>query len=165
MFRFKCNRCDKWHEEMPTLGYEAPLYYEEVPVGERGERCSLNTDVCVIDDQFFFVKGCLEIPVHGENAKFSYGVWVSLSKASFQTFLEHYNKPVRSHFGVFFGWLSNRLPLYPDTLSLKTNVHMRDYGIRPYIELGQTDHPLAIEQREGIHVTRVGEIYGYHVPH
>jgi hypothetical protein len=38
-------------------------------------------------------------------------------------------------------------------------VHIRDNGIRPYIELQPTDHPLAIEQRNGITVERVAELY------
>ena len=58
----------------------------------------------------------------------------------------------------FFGWLCTALPLYPDTLLLKTNVHMRPLGQRPLVELEPTDHPLAVEQRQGIRMTRVIEI-------
>jgi hypothetical protein len=48
---------------------------------------------------------------------------------------------------------------YPDTINLKTRIHLRDDGIRPLIELEPTDHPLAVEQRAGISVNRVAEIY------
>lgn len=41
---------------------------------------------------------------------------------------------------------------------LKARVHTRPVGKRPYIELEQTDHPLAIEQRDGITMQRVREI-------
>src|SRR5262249_24619929 len=34
----------------------------------------------------------------------------------------------------YFGWLSTRLPFYPDTLLLKTHVHLRTKKLRPYIE-------------------------------
>ena len=44
-------------------------------------------------------------------------------------------------------------------MNLKTRVHLRDHGERPRIELEPTDHPLAIEQRHGITVDRVAEIY------
>ena len=37
-------------------------------------------------------------------------------------------------------------------------VHLRADGIRPYIELEPTDHPLAVEFREGITMERVQEI-------
>ena len=59
---------------------------------------------------------------------------------------------------AYFGWLSNSLPDYPETLSLKTSVHTRDLGLRPLIELEPTDHPLAVEQREGITMARVRQI-------
>lgn len=37
-------------------------------------------------------------------------------------------------------------------------IHPRADGIRPYIELEPTDHPLAVEFREGITMERVQEI-------
>lgn len=58
-----------------------------------------------------------------------------------------------------FGWLSTELPIYPDTINLKTNVHMRAVGIRPLIELEPTNHPLAMEQRNGITRLRVDDIF------
>ena len=58
----------------------------------------------------------------------------------------------------YFGWLSTALPLYPETLHLKTNVHTRPLGQRPFVELEPTGHPLAVEQREGITMARVQEI-------
>lgn len=68
---------------MPSFGAHAPLSYYEVPAEDREKRCHLGTDDCVIDDEFFFVRGCLEIPVIGEVEPFSWGVWVSLSEASY----------------------------------------------------------------------------------
>lgn len=40
-------------------------------------------------------------------------------------------------------------------------MHLRDDGVRPTIELEPTDHPLAVEQRNGVTVDRVAEIYAY----
>jgi hypothetical protein len=159
MFRFECTSCGDWHEGMPTFGAAAPLYFYAVPAAERGERCVLGSDTCVVDREFFFVRGSLELPVHGASEPFAWGVWVSLSKANFDRFLACFGERTRSHIGPFFGWLSAELPLYPSTENLKTHVHLRDEGIRPYIELEPTDHPLAIEQRHGISAERVTEIY------
>jgi hypothetical protein len=113
----------------------------------------------VVDEEFFFVRGCIEIPVIGETEPFSWGVWVSLSEANFSEWVKCYDLDERSHVGPFFGWLNAWLKPYPDTINLKTMVHIRDNGIRPYIELQPTDHPLAIEQRNGITVERVAELY------
>lgn len=158
-FSFKCNTCGQTHEGMPSFGADAPWIYDAIPEHERSARCSLGTDDCVVDEQHFFVRACLEIPVIGHDEPFTWGVWVSLSGASFRTWLEHYDVAHRAHVGPFFGWLSTWLAPYPDTRSLKTMVHLRDHGVRPFVELERTDHPLAREQRDGISKDRVAEIF------
>ena len=159
-FEFQCATCGETHRGMPSFGADRPVSYYEVAEEEREARCDLGSDDCVIDEELFFVRGCLEIPVHGSEDPFVWGVWVSLSKASFLKWIETYDQQKRSHVGPFFGWLNAALRPYPDTINLKTMVHLRDDGIRPFIELEATDHPLAIEQREGIPASRVAEIYG-----
>ena len=159
MFRFKCTCCGEWHQSVPGYGADAPLFYSSVPSSERATRCVLDSDTCVIDQKFFFVRGCLAIPVQGQPDPFIWGVWVSLSKSSFHQFVESFDTAKWSHIGSFFGWLSAELPLYPSTENLKVRVHLRDDVVRPYIELEPTDHPLAVEQRCGITVERVADIY------
>ena len=80
---------------------------------------------------FRFNRGCLEVPVHAEPEPFIWGVWVSLSKNSFDEFTACFETLTRSHIGPLFGWLSAELPLYPSTENLKTRVHLRDNGVRP----------------------------------
>lgn len=159
MFRFTCAICNKVHEGMPTFGWPHPAHYLAIPEGEREERCFLTSDTCVIDDEAFYVRGCIEIPVHGEEEAFSWGAWTSLSEDNFMHFQELFGTEKRSHHGPFFGWLSSHIWIYPETINLKTMVHIRDNGVRPFIELEPTDHPLAIEQREGTTVERVAEIF------
>ena len=55
--------------------------------------------------------------------------------------------------------LCSHIWLYPKTANLKTMVHWRDGGVRPFFELERPDHPLAVEQRTGITLDRVGDIY------
>lgn len=57
-----------------------------------------------------------------------------------------------------FGWLSTSIYCYPEAIDLKTMVHTRSVGMRPYIELEPTQHSLAIEQREGITIERIKQI-------
>lgn len=158
-FSFKCSTCSEEHHGMPTFGAHAPLSYYEVPEHERATRCDLSSDACVIDGKLFFIRGCIDIAVHGEAEPFSWGVWVSLSETSFREWITLFDKPQRSGTKPYFGWLNAWLKPYPDTMNLKTMVHLRDTGIRPYLELEATDHPLAVEQRQGISVERVADIY------
>ena len=158
-FEFRCSSCSEMHRGMPNFGADTPLSYYEIPAEQRDARCRLGRDDCVIDETWYFVRGCIELPVHGESEPFVWGVWVSLSEASFRKWLECVNAEHRSHIGPFFGWLNAWLKPYPDTMNLKTRVHLRDHGVRPSIELEPTEHPLAVEQRAGISVARVSEIY------
>jgi hypothetical protein len=157
---YQCRGCGEWHDELPLhYGAAAPLAYFGVPYDERDARCELNRDLCVIDGQHFFIVGNLEIPVTGlDDEKFSWDVWVSLSRDNFIRAHEVWNDPDRSSEPPYFGWLSTRLPGYPDTINLKTHVHTREIGRRPFVELEPTDHPLAVEQRTGITWERVQEI-------
>ena len=156
-FEFHCRGCGQVHQGMPALDAAAPLSYYAVPKDEREARCQLDSDACIIDESMYFVRGCLEVPVHGEPEPFSWGVWVSLSEQSFRQWVACYEAEKRSHIGPFFGWLNASLKPYPETMNLKTRVHIRDGFIRPFIEA--TDHPLAVEQREGISVERVAQLY------
>lgn len=158
MFRFKCKSCEQWHEGVPAISADMPLYCYYIPEHERDRRCDLSADTCVIDGEFYFVRACLEIPVLGLEEHLEWGVWVSLSHKSFDTFQAVFNVQERSHHGPFFGWLSASIEGYPETENLKTKVHLRDRGIRPFIELEPTDHPLAVEQREGISEDRLAAI-------
>lgn len=155
---FTCRTCGKKIEEIPAFASDRPVNYWDVPEEKRKKDVKLTSDSCVIADRFFFIRGCLEIPIINREDHFEWGVWVSLKEENFHIWKKHYRTKKRSHIGPFFGWLSTVLPVYPDTQNLKTMVHLRDNGIRPYIELEETDHPLSMEQHRGITMERVHQI-------
>jgi hypothetical protein len=139
-------------------GSPAPLAWFSISEGEREQRCQLSSDQCMIDDKYFFIVGNLEITVHVMNERFSWDVWVSLSAENFAWACELWEQRGRESEPPYFGWLSTALPGYANTVNLKTQVHTRKVGRRPFVELEPTDHPLAVEQREGITRDRVQEI-------
>jgi len=156
---FECRRCRKTHDGVPLAwGADAPVYYYGIPEAERRPRCDLTPDTCVIDSQHFYVRGLLEIPVIDGPGPFAWIVWCSLSKENFERALAIWAEPGRETEPPYFGWLSTVLPGYPNTLNLKTHVHTRKVGQAPFIEVEPTDHPLALEQRNGIPMSRVQEI-------
>ena len=156
---YKCRSCGEFHKGLPlAYGSDAPLYWEAIPEDEREERAILDSDLCMIDKQYFFVVGRLEIPIINEPEKFSWNVWVSLSEESFKRLMSIWISEGREKEAPFFGWLNTALPGYPDTVNLKAQVHTRPVGMRPYVELESTDHPLAVEQRTGITLERVQQI-------
>jgi hypothetical protein len=156
--KFTCGTCGEVHEGLPDYGFGAPIYYDQVPEGERDRRCSLNADLCKIDNEYFFVRGVLLVPILATGESFGWGVWSSLSEANFNRYLELWDAEDVSREAPYFGWLSNRLPFYPDTLELKLAVRLQNEGQRPLLELEPTDHPLALDQREGMTWARAVEM-------
>lgn len=163
-FEFKCRCCDEIHKGMPSLGSNAPNYYFSIPEDEIEKRTFLTSDTCVIDEEHFFVRGCLEIPVHGYDEVFSFAAWVSLSKENFEKFEDLYDEPIRDNNDPMFGWFSTWVwPFYEDTENIKSRIHLRNNGIRPSIELEPTEHPLAKAQWEGISPEQVIRIFEHYV--
>jgi hypothetical protein len=153
-----CGCCgQKFNTLQLDVAFKAPDHWFQIPKDEREGRCRLDSDVCFIDKDIF-VRGVLEIPILGLNDHFRWGTWVSVSLESFKRMLDLWNAPVVENETPKFGWLCNDISVYPETLHLKTHVHLRGGNKRPSFELERTDHPLAIEQREGITIARVEEI-------
>jgi hypothetical protein len=156
---FVCSTCGRWHAGLPLdWAFNAPIYWQQIPEGERSQRGHLSDDFCVIDDRDFFVRGVLAIPIIGSKELFMWGVWVTLSQPHFDRMQKLWNDPQIIEEPPYFGWLSNNIPIYPNTLNLKTHVYSKNVKHRPFVELEQTDHRLAVEQRTGITYKRVEEI-------
>ncbi len=159
MASYTCTRCGTTHDGLPfSYAAPAPDNWQAMSAGDRSRRAVLSEEQCIIDDRHFFVRGRIQIPVHDAPDPFEWGVWVSLSQAKFQLITDLWTQPGREAEPPYFGWLSTGLPYGRPTVNLKTMVHTQPVGERPLIELEPTDHPLAVEQREGISLTRVQEI-------
>jgi hypothetical protein len=157
--RFKCKSCDQFHEETPTFGFDAPAIVQWIKPEDREKRVELGTDDCVVDQERFLVRGCIEIPVIDAKDLLIWGVWVDVSQPDFRKWIDAFDLEKRAHVGPFAGYLGNVLPCYPDTFNLHVVMHLRDKGMRPYIKVSASEHPLHVEQRNGVTQTRLAEIY------
>jgi hypothetical protein len=158
--RWKCSRCDEWHDG-PCLdfGYDSPFYWrEELADDERiiGDRRAsfLDSEFCAVDDEHFFVRGLIHLPILGTGESLRWGVWGSLNRENFEK-LRTLPETEAAELPPMFSWLSTKLPDYPDTLNLKMYAHPQLHNERPYFRLEETDHPLAQEYRHGIAPERV----------
>ena len=157
-YAWTCRCCGKQYNTLQLdIAFKAPDYWFQMPEAEREQHGKLGPDACVIDEDLF-VRGCLEIPLIDRDEHFVWGVWVSVSRESFIRILDLWDAEDLEDEPPKFGWLSNNISRYPDTLKLKTNLFLRNANRRPSIVLEPTYHPLAIEQREGITLARVEEI-------
>jgi hypothetical protein len=152
--KWKCHTCGTEHEGDPLcFGLEAPWRFF-VPENEFARRVLLNADVCVVDEQHFFVRGHIEIPIREYAGPFIFAVWTSLSLPSFRHMFERWEAADRAADPPYFGWLGSTIPVYPETLNLKLSVQSCAPGIVPRITVEPTEHPLALDQRNGISVQR-----------
>ncbi len=87
-FEFRCADCGELHEGSPSFGYKKPPHYFLIPEEEPDDRIHLNSDLCVIDDEEFYIRTILNIPVHDVEAPFTWGVWVSQRQEGFLCYQE-----------------------------------------------------------------------------
>ena len=153
---FTCACCGSFHPDVP-MNYSAAAPDVWSPELDDDPESVLGPDQCVIRGEHFLVRGNIHIPVHDAPVPFSWGVWVSLSRENFGRAMHVWETPGRESEPPYFAWLCTSLPMYDDTTRLATNLHTQPVGTRPFIEVEPTDHPLAVEQREGITMARVRE--------
>jgi hypothetical protein len=155
---WQCPDCGRTHDDLPVcFGIEAP-WRALVPEKEFDSRVELTPDQCVVDESQFFVRGHIEIPIHGHDEPLSFSVWSSLSEQSFLHMCDRWEEPDRGLDPPYFGWLCNSIHVYPSTLHLKLSVQSRAQGLTPLFTVEPTDHPLAIDQHHGITIARWHEL-------
>jgi hypothetical protein len=169
--RWRCHSCDEWHTgACLDLSFGAPDYWrDEYEESNRSAHLSsdwsrkrhksfLSGDYCAIDDENFFVRGIIHLPIADADESFRWSVWGSLSRQNFDALMQGQNKVELAEFPPMFSWLSTQIAEYPDTLNLKMYAHVQPLGEPPRFELEPTDHPLSVEFYEGITPQRVKEI-------
>jgi len=164
-YAWTCSCCGKQFDTLPLdWAFEAPSYWSDIPEAERAARGKLSSDFCVADEHYF-IRGCLKVPIVDFDGQVVWGVWVSQSADSFARAVELFERDPDPDEEPRFGWLSNDIPIYrASTLSLRTTVHFQPLNNRPLVALEPTDHPLAVEQRDGITLERVQEIVAAMMP-
>jgi hypothetical protein len=153
-----CPTCGTEHDDIPLcFGIEAP-WKALVPVGEFSRRVDLTKDQCVVDEQHFFIRGHIEIPLHDYPETLAFSVWSSLSEQSFLHITDRWEAPDREQDEPYFGWLCSPIAVYPSTIHLKLSVQSRAVGLTPLFTVEPTDHPLAQDQHNGISIQRWHQI-------
>ncbi len=151
-FEFRCASCGEVHRGSPFFAYDRPYDYFAVPAEERNERVVIDDDTCVIDNDLFLIRTILEIPIEGAEEPFTWGVWVSQSRASFARYIATFSENQSGDSS--FGWLRVTMPGYAndggELAALACDVRWGDSGQRPTVLLHESDHALYRDQVNGI---------------
>jgi len=157
--KIRCATCDELHDlsEM-QLGYSRPDAWYAVHPEEREERWRADADLAVLEGERFFVRGVLLIPVRGEKQPYAWGTWAAVDEADFRRYRALYDDPDAHREPPFAGRIANQLPGYPQTLGLPVTIRLGGGSDRPSLTVDDADHPLAVEQRDGVYLERVLEM-------
>jgi hypothetical protein len=157
---YRCATCGKSHSELPlSFAADFPDIYANMTGDERDVRATIGSDQCIIDQEWFFIRGCLEIPIIGRDEPFLWGLWASVREDVFDQISDCWEQHGRENlYGPLKGRLGNSLKVYPETLNLKLTILIQSVGTRPLFIVEDPEHPLAIEQKSGITPTAAMEL-------
>ena len=143
MLNFQCATCGERHfGPSMAFGPDAPESWDATPAASRLHGSILTEDQCILNDEFYFIRGCLDVPIREQPHVFRWLVWVSVSRSDFERMEARREVEGRENEPPYFGWLNSVLPGYPATFNLKVNVHTRPLGERPLVEFEPTEHRL-----------------------
>jgi hypothetical protein len=133
-----------------SFAADFPDPYANLSADERENRTLIGTDQCIIDNEQFYLRGCLEIPLRESDEVFLWGLWARVHKEDFDEISKYWEVESREKLiGPYKARLANSLSIYPETLSLKIEVRIQEVGVRPLFVTKET-HLLTEEQAHGI---------------
>lgn len=148
---YKCSCCGKIYEEIPLcFGPDYPDYYYSVAPDEREKRIEMAESLCVVDGEHFVHRCRLTIPIIDYKEDFIWNVWTSISRENFIKRNDLWTNPERVNEPPYFGWLQTIIPTYGETLNIKTMAYEQPAGLIPALEIIEENHPLYIDQKNGI---------------
>ncbi|ASP35219.1 DUF2199 domain-containing protein [Labrenzia sp. VG12] len=158
-FSYTCTCCGIVQEGGPSFAPQEPPHIAGLPKEERAKRVKIDSDLCVVDGETYFIRATLEIPIRDCADGFLWGVWVSQSKANFFRYVETFAQDQTGDGS--FGWLLVALPGYHKRGETMVNLPVDVFWgtQRPQIRIHDDQiHPLAVDQRDGISWDRATEI-------
>ena len=155
-----CPSCGTGHDEISgSIPVSLPTLVAAVALHERQDRVWCNDELCVLDDEHFFVYGSISLSVSDHPGKeFLWGAWAKVTDDDFFLFQDMLNDELRTGFHEFNGVLATDIPFYPPTLDIAVTIQTQAFPNRPLFQLDGSNHPLAVEQKTGIpaqHVYRI----------
>jgi hypothetical protein len=151
--QYKCEICGEIHIDFPALAYPEPdSYYWLSPEEKETLKIHLDSDFCTIeypDETEYFIRVVLKQKITDSDLTLDYGLWVSLSKKSYEDYVLNYDN--KNHETIYFGWLSTKIPNYNFEESIPTDVKTKIGSERLEIfPHSSFDHPFVSDYYDGI---------------
>jgi hypothetical protein len=160
MSGFVCSVCGQVHDGLPLgIGHALPADYFAVPESQRERRVKATDDYCIIDGKEFYIRGVLPVPIAELNDEFRFGLWTRIGKRDFDRYLEAWENDVPKDEPIIIGYLSGGTKAYTASDQTAVTVYLQNGNQRPRFFTVSDDHPLGKEQRQGLTMKRVHELW------
>jgi hypothetical protein len=146
-----CATCGKLHPaEEAELTFRLPDAIHSLAVADREARCHISSDICALDEERFFVRGLVPIPVSGRDRPYCIGAWAEIPECSFNTIYELWDDPDQAAAGPFAGVLANAVSEIGSPAGLPVEVRLTGPTTRPEFRVLDQASVLGSEQARGI---------------
>ncbi len=153
---YKCGICGKAHSNLPMdMSYENPAGYFKIPQNERAKRIHKSSDICVIDNKEFYIRGVLPLPVIDSGNEFRWGVWAKVNEPDFKIYIKYWDIDIPENVQPLRGYLSGGLKYYPESDMLPVEIRLQARNQRPIFRVLSDKTPLGIDQQKGIAMEKV----------
>lgn len=153
-----CSKCGVEHplEEM-ELTFRRPDAAARLSPDDRSRLVRENSELCIIEDERFFIRALLPLPVESREEAYCIGLWVEVKRSTFERVYDIWDAEEKVSEPPFTVHIANEVPIAPGSLGHEAELRLCSPGTRPNVWLKPSAHQLYIEQVKGIDVHRVSE--------
>lgn len=157
---YHCGVCGREHQgtdggeanPWPALSFRRPDRYVELPRHARRHHAEATDDLCWLADGTTvrcFLRGCLSVPILGEDITLEYGLWAEVTREVFLDYQLHFEDPGDA--ATYMGTPANEIPGYEGTQSVPLQIECRPFPHRPQLRPDSLyGHPLVRDAHRGI---------------
>lgn len=150
----KCLICGQQHilSEM-ELTFGLPDQAFTIPEAERINRLKATDDICIIDDQRFYLRSVLGLPlIEQTSEQYHFGVWAEVGANDFKTIFDMWEDPAQINYPAFQATLSNNIPFCGQSSGQAVALKMTGPTTRPSLTVIDSDSILGQLQGKGIYI-------------
>lgn len=137
------------------LSFRLPDEVFQLSKAERDARCRLSSEYIVLNDNRFFIRALIPLPVHGRVEPYHIGIWAEVSEKNFFRALALSSKPAQASTPPIPARLANQLPFHESSMGLSLTLQLTGPDTVPEVQLRPCKHTLYAEQSNGIDEARV----------
>ncbi|MDN6301688.1 MAG: DUF2199 domain-containing protein [Brachybacterium sp.] len=157
---YRCSACGREHSgtdggkesPWPALSFQRPDRYVALPRHRRRHHAAATNDLCWIADGQgvrCFVRGCLSLPIIGEDITLEYGLWAEVSEEVFLDYQLHFEDTEGG--ATYVGAPANEIPGYEGTEVVPLQIECLPFPHRPRLRPDSLHgHLLARDAHSGI---------------